>query len=277
METKHLLNHGYSVLIYALIVFFIGCKKDQTEITKPIAAFTTDHQVIEKGGTVNFMDKSSNTPTNWLWDFGDGETSTSQNPSHVFEITGTFKVTLTVENEAGSDVESKTDYIQTFETIKIGTQRWMLGNINYNSGSLDDWYLYAFPSDTNPRRLYNGEAANNICPSGWHLPSDLEWNVLIDYLGGEEVAGGKMKEVGTAHWSYPNSGATNSSGFTALPGGVFQMGSYDQQGDNGYYWSSTEINSDEAIYRCLTHTSSKVIRDTCDKKIFFSVRCVKNN
>ena len=89
--------------------------------------------------------------------------------------------------------------------------------------------------------LYNLNAALAACPAGWHLPSDAEWTELSDYLGGESVAGGKLKESGTTHWYGPNTGATNESGFTALPGGYRDnRGGFELVGHNGFWWSATE-------------------------------------
>ncbi|MDR0517038.1 MAG: fibrobacter succinogenes major paralogous domain-containing protein, partial [Fibromonadaceae bacterium] len=93
--------------------------------------------------------------------------------------------------------------------------------------------------------LYNWYAVNTgkLAPKGWHIPSDEEWKILADYLGGENVAGGKMKEAGTAHWLDPNTGATNSSGFTALPAGYRGKAGFIPSSVNStLLWSSTEFN-----------------------------------
>ena len=93
--------------------------------------------------------------------------------------------------------------------------------------------------------LYNWPAVmtDEICPSGWHIPSDEEFTQLTDFLGGESVAGGKMKEAGYDHWYSPNSGATNSSGWTGLPGGVRYSGVFYNVGDYGLWWSASESGS----------------------------------
>jgi len=168
-----------------------------------------------------------------------------------------------------------------YETIQIGDQLWMAENLkvtHYSDGSEityiindEDWGSY----DEGQYGVYDNDPANadvygnlynwavtvddrGVCPEGWHVPSDAECTVLTDYLGGESVAGGKMKEAGLDHWFSPNTGATNESGFTALPAGyrASNSGSYNNMGYYGYFWSSSEYSSNDAWlrslgYRCL--------------------------
>ncbi len=116
-----------------------------------------------------------------------------------------------------------------------------------------------------------------VCPTGWHLPSDAEWTQLIDSLGGESVAGGKLKETGTTHWNSPNTGATNEIGFTALPGGGrYFGGSFDGIGNYGNWWSATENSTDNAWYRYMFYNGSNTFRLNYFKELGFSVRCVRN-
>ncbi|MEI6140752.1 MAG: FISUMP domain-containing protein [Mariniphaga sp.] len=124
-----------------------------------------------------------------------------------------------------------------YEAVQIGTQVWMAKNLNIPvTGS---WVYPDAPAEYG--RLYDWDAARAACPAGWHIPSNAEWDVLIKYLGGYSVAGGKMKETGTAHWLSPNTGATNSSCFTALPGGIriYAENRFTFLGKNGAWWSST--------------------------------------
>ena len=96
-----------------------------------------------------------------------------------------------------------------------------------------------------------------ICPAGWHLPTDAEWTILTTFLGGESIAGGKMKttgtiEAGTGLWYAPNTGATNESGFSALPGGCrYDDGGFYYWVTTQYFWSSTEYDTSSAWYRDL--------------------------
>src|ERR1035437_682216 len=160
-----------------------------------------------------------------------------------------------------------------YKTITIGTQTWMAENlrtIKYRDGTpipnvTDNttWtnlttdaycnYNNTTSADTIAiyGRLYNWYAAtnsHNIAPIGWHVPTEAEWTTLIYYLGGYSVAGGKMKETGTTHWKTPNTGATNESGFTALPSGVRSdwrttpIGKFVNMGYHTIYWSSTPID-----------------------------------
>jgi uncharacterized protein (TIGR02145 family) len=126
--------------------------------------------------------------------------------------------------------------------------------------------------------LYNWYAVNTakLCPSGWHVPSDDEWTTLINYLGGESIAGGKMKEAGTSHWQSPNTGADNSSGFAALPGGYSWSGSFDDASDDAGFWSATEYDASGAWYRVLYYGSATVYKGSDHKAYGFSVRCVKD-
>ena len=165
----------------------------------------------------------------------------------------------------------------SYKTVQIGNQWWMAENLNYNvTGS----YCYNNNPHNGPiyGRLYTWDAARAAVPAGWHLPTDVEWTTLTTYLGGTSVAGGKMKETGTAHWNSPNTGATNESGFTALAGGFRAGGSspfYDCLLTSGYFWSNTE-NGSYVYNRTLSNNNDNVCRVSTNKDNCFSVRCVKN-
>jgi uncharacterized protein (TIGR02145 family) len=127
--------------------------------------------------------------------------------------------------------------------------------------------------------LYNFYTVNTgkLCPMGWHIPSDVEWTALTTYLGGESDAGDKQKETGLTHWQNPNTGATNESGFAALPGGYHSKdGSFTGIRRQGYWWSSAEISSVNAYYRVLFFDSGNADSGDSDKKDGFSVRCLQN-
>jgi uncharacterized protein (TIGR02145 family) len=129
--------------------------------------------------------------------------------------------------------------------------------------------------------LYNWFAVNTgkLCPVGWHVPGDSEWTTLIDFLGGESVAAGKMKEKGTAHWISPNTYATNISGFSALPGGCrsSNKGTFFYIGFRNYWWSSTEGNTNCVWDRSLHYYYGNVYRSSDNKEYGLSVRCVRDN
>jgi uncharacterized protein (TIGR02145 family) len=187
-----------------------------------------------------------------------------------------------------------------YQTIQIGNQLWMAENLKvtrYRNGDVitnvtdnTDWSNLtagarcSYNNDENNVTtygyLYNWYAVNdsrNIAPEGWHVPTDDEWQILVDYLGGSFVAGGKMKESGTAHWPSPNTDATNESGFTALPGGYrYRNGTSHHMGYYAYFWSATEYDTLYALYQYLIYYDSRIYRTIDDKQYGFSVRCVRD-
>ncbi len=189
-----------------------------------------------------------------------------------------------------------------YKTVKIGEQTWMAENLkakHYQDGSLipietslEVWKslttgAYCFiDNDTLNKNvygaLYNYYAVadqRKICPTGWHVPTDAEWTVLENFLGGSHIAGMKMKEVGLTHWVSPNIGASNMSGFTALPTGSRSYNVNDDFLGLKYYcmfWSSTEHHTFNASawYRSLTTFESDLERNYYLKRVGFSIRCV---
>ncbi|MCP4122607.1 MAG: hypothetical protein GY751_12710 [Bacteroidetes bacterium] len=168
---------------------------------------------------------------------------------------------------------------QTYTIVTIGNQTWMEENLNFDPQAGNYWCFDDDPGNCDVYgRLYDWNTAINIAPDGWHLPSDIEWQELIDHLGGSLIAGGKMKETGIEHWDAPNTGADNSSGFTARAGGNYStntMGFYDF-GSNGLWWSSTAHNTDIAWLRVLYADGTNVLRATFEKDYAVSVRCIKD-
>jgi len=187
----------------------------------------------------------------------------------------------------------------TYQTSRIGNQEWMVENLRvtkYNDNTVIDqitsntiwsglttgawcWYDNDNSNDNPYGKLYNWYAVNTnkLCPTDWHVPSDTEWTMLTDYLGGTSIAGGKMKETGTTHWISPNTGATNESGFTGLPGGRRNTnGGFLFIGNYGYWWSKSESSSSDAWYRYLDYLDGSVFRFNFDKRYGFSVRCVRD-
>ena len=156
----------------------------------------------------------------------------------------------------------------------------MTQNLNYNAaGSL--CYDDNTANCDKYGRLYDWNTALTVAPDGWHLPSNEEWTTLTDFLGGISVAGGAMKDKTT--WSQPNVGATNSSGFSGLPGGnCYKSGSgiylFNYKGDYGYWWSSTEYNLNplDAWCRNLGYGNTLVNEGFPNKTQMYSIRCIKN-
>ena len=122
---------------------------------------------------------------------------------------------------------------------------------------------------------YSVSDSRNVCPTGWHVPTDAEWTNLTTYLGGDNAAGGPLKETCFTHWTSPNTGATNSAGFTALPGGVRDAnGILEYVGGYGYWWSSTAFEAIYAWSRYLNYTGANISHTFDDRRNGLSVRCV---
>jgi uncharacterized protein (TIGR02145 family) len=116
-----------------------------------------------------------------------------------------------------------------------------------------------------------------ICPEGWRVPTDADWTTLTTELGGESVAGGKMKSIGTAYWSSQSAGTDNSSGFSALPGGYrIKDGSFNNLSNSAVFWRATEVNDNNAWSSRLEHNSNNVSRNSYEKQLGASIRCLKD-
>ena len=189
-----------------------------------------------------------------------------------------------------------------YKTIVIGTQEWMAENLNtsiYRNGNVIDnvtddvqWsglttgacvsYNNDSQYDCPYGKLYNWYAVvdpRHVCPTGWHEPTDGEWTTLTDYLGGDAVAGGKMKSIGIQYWAGANTDATNESGFSGLPGGNRNInGSYSNLSGFGFWWSSSQPtwSNSSAMGRFLNFDDVFGISDYYNEEDGFSVRCLKD-
>ena len=188
-----------------------------------------------------------------------------------------------------------------YHTITIGTQVWMVENLKttkYRNGDQipnvtanASWAAltsgaYCWNNNDAANKvtyggLYNWFAvvdSRSIAPADWHVPTDAEWTTLTTYLGGDEGAGGPLKETGTSHWITPNNGATNSTGFTALPGGLrnFYDGTFNTVGYNGYWWSCTALDASNAGRRSINVNSVYAILSYASKQHGLSVRCIRD-
>ena len=185
-----------------------------------------------------------------------------------------------------------------YEAILIGDQLWMKENLkttHYSDGDMiprvysgSEWTslttgAYAVYGDVEKYgKLYNWYAVNDsrgLCPEEWHAPSDDEWQILVDYLGGENIAGGKLKD--TQHWDSPNTGANNESGFSALPGGMraghyLDEGIYIRLNQSAYFWSTKGVISSSAVYQRLYYNSERIDSESNKKAQGSSVRCLKD-
>ena len=187
-----------------------------------------------------------------------------------------------------------------YKAVVIGTQIWMAENLKTTKLSdgtdipkesdITDWdksispYYCWYDNDKitygdTYGALYNWYSINTgkLCPAGWHVPTDSEWNSLITFLGGDDVAGGKLKETGTIHWTNPNYGANNETGFTALPGGEYKgHGEYSFQGGYGFWWTATETSLSNAQFKMMNNDSKYIIESYTEKNWGLSVRCIKD-
>lgn len=187
-----------------------------------------------------------------------------------------------------------------YHTVKIGNQVWLKENLKvtkYRNGDpieyvADDaiWatktsgtYCNYENENSNGNtygRLYNWYAINDdrkIAPAGWHVPTEEEWKIMIDYLGGETQAGGKLKENTYNYWATPNYMATNTSGFTALPGGGRnQDGIFNSKGLNGIFWTSSEYDNTFAWLRIISYDKADINKNEYYKKWGASLRLIKD-
>ncbi len=187
--------------------------------------------------------------------------------------------TTTATSQTVTDIDGN-----TYNTVQIGTQVWMsenlktsryrnggsipyvVGNADWQALTTGAWSNYGHDAANDPiyGKLYNWYTTlgDTLCPAGWGVPTDAEWTTLTTYLGGESVAGGKMKSIGTAYWNSPNTGATNESGFSVLPGGCRSNdGSFNDIRLYAFFWSATESDSNLAWYRDLSNCNGYVFRN----------------
>ena len=189
-----------------------------------------------------------------------------------------------------------------YHTVTIGSQVWMAENlrtVRYRNGDSipkvpdsSEWmnlkigaYCINITKGNVPEAygfLYNWYTVNDtrkIAPSGWHVPSHEEWTAMVSYLGGEEVAGGKVKESGTTHWNAPNTGATNESGFNALPaGGRGEIGLFMEDGHEAVWWSGSSESGTIGAWCTFTTNYSSYLRSNASARKYegLSIRCIKD-
>ncbi len=245
--------------------------------------------------TVNQL-KSTKATVNMAYTTGDILLfkGTSGSYSYIISDIPTASKTITFNFSACSDFDNN-----NYTTLQIGTQTWMAENLkstHFKNGTAipnvtNDtvWKALATgaycdynntpANNTTYGRLYNWATVNtgNLCPTGWHVPTDAEWSTLTTYLGGEATVSGKLKEAGLTHWISPNSAATNETGFTALPGGTRTSdGIYYNISSYGFWWSSTANTTANAWARAMYYNLISVYRGSYAKTSGFSVRCIKD-
>lgn len=212
-------------------------------------------------------------------------------------ILATFCIGLSAYAQTGTITDTRDGII--YKTVKIGNQWWMAENLKttkYSNGEDipnvtddNDWMklkLGAYSNYDNDTanvtiygRLYNGYSVfddRGLCPQGWHVPTSDEWTILTNYLGGERMAAGKLRETGVAHWKRPYASTTNSSGFTALPNGCREdSGAFKDIGVKAFWWSTTTYAPTHALGRGLDYNNS-YLQTYLSKRTGYSVRCIKD-
>ena len=203
-----------------------------------------------------------------------------------------FSISTIFSQNEGRDVTDVDGNV--YKTVVLGKQEWMKDNLKvtkftngqpipYIQDSIvwNAWNKGAFvyyKNDTKHGVLYNWMVVNDtrgVCPIGWHVPSNVEWDTLAKFLGGEEVAGGKMKA--RLHWEAPNTSATNVSEFHALPKGMYGVnGSFNNIGRNAYWWSSNENDELSAWGREVGFNESGLFAGHGNKHDGLSIRCLKD-
>lgn len=325
-------------LLCIAVILFVGCNKENDD--KPITPTQGTVPILSTASVTNITQTTASSGGTITSDGGFPVTargvcwSTTPSPmtlnsktsdgagvgSFVSNFTGltantVYYVRSYATNSAGTgygdEMTFTTEKSWSGEVVKIGTQVWMLKNLDvttYRNGdpipqvadptqwknrTTGAWCYY----ENDPTfgaiygKLYNWYAVNDprgLAPAGWHVPTDAEWKTLEIYLGMSQSQadsadwrgsdeGGKLKESGTTHWISPNEGASNSNGFTALPGGG-RIGGGNFIGINyhGYWWSRTEYGSSIAFFRSLTYDHADVVRWANDVYHGFSVRCVRD-
>ncbi|MCK5644564.1 MAG: hypothetical protein KAJ19_27450, partial [Gammaproteobacteria bacterium] len=260
-------------------------------------------------GAIDVSVSGGTKPYSFLWSNG----ATTEDITGLSAGVYTITVTDTFNNTATDSIRIYDTFIDgrdatTYKAVSIGDQIWMAENLKWlpevspsATESYTDPYYYAYDyqaTDVSAAKatdnyntygaLYNWPAAINDCPAGWHLPSDDEWKELEMFLGMSQSEadatdfrgtneGGKLKETGISHWNSPNTGATNESGFNALPGGYrSNNGTFYSLAYNTHFWSASEYNSSYSWNRTLHYNDSEIVRVINSKDYGYSIRCLKD-
>lgn len=198
-------------------------------------------------------------------------------PGSVTDIDGNVYTTVQIGNLVFTVQNLKTTHYRNGDPI---------GNGNEKTSSLMNTTGMCWDYQNDPAKslvygkLYNFYAVDDprkLAPEGWHVSTDDDWQALNTTLGGAAVSGGKLKEAGTGHWASPNTAATNESGFTALPGGIYTInGSFLGLTKGAYFWTSTKVNSGDAWDRELYYKHGEIHRNPGMMGEGYSVRMVKD-
>ncbi len=308
MKKKKSIRIYFLMAIGLLLIFTYSCKKEDPIIKKDPIITWSNPAVITAGTLLSStqLNATANVAGTFVYTPGIG-TSLTAGANQDLRVDFTPN-DLTNYNTASKTVKINVTVVtiidadgNIYHTVTIGAQTWMVENLRttkYNDGTsiplvtdATEWaglttaaycWYNNYPIINKPTfgALYNWYAVNTgkLAPSGWHVPTFDDWATLTTYLGGDQVAGGKLKETGTSLWANPNIGATNESGFTALPGGNrTYSGLFANVNELGVWWGATELNPLYDAWMLIIYNNyNLVIRDTEFKQNGFSVRCVKD-
>jgi uncharacterized protein (TIGR02145 family) len=255
----------YSFSLTIIITFLLfSCKKEENSNIKNQI---TEPEIIDK--RINAINFSSSIK------------SIGQPGNGITDIEGNVYKTVIIENQEWMAENLKVTKYNDGTDIKIerNSINWSTNNQpTYCFFNNDSTYISKYGIFYNWYVIKEDENMNkNICPTGWHVPSEKEWNILINYLGGETVAGGKLKEIQLSSWNQTSESTTNTSLFTALPSGYRNNGgNFGSIGNYGYWWTSTELNSIDAYYKGLYSNSESISTSNSNKKLGLSIRCIKD-
>ena len=258
-----------------------------TKAVRPDSEKKSSSSAKAKSSSNETSDSSSRAKSN---SSKDGKSSSSdEKNSSSSSVVPTVSVASPCKTEAGDNCEygTLTDDRdgQTYKTVKIGDQVWMAENLNYRyiqqtyNGGEKDSSSYCYNDDPanceKYGRLYLWSAALVVCPEGWHLPDTTEWNALFNAVGGGETAGIMLKS--TEGWYGTSGNGSDAYSFSALPAGNrFSNGNYSYEGNDARFWSSTEVNSNDACSMYLYYILDNALLNYYDKGYGFSVRCLKD-
>ncbi len=280
----------------------------QKELSNPVVVIVTDQEGNPfEGVKVNFTVEEGSISDTSVISGADGKASTNWT---LGSTVGTQTLTVTALQADGKTPLSGSPLLVTavglyitikdiddnaYKVVQINDKYWMAENLRttkYNDGTdipmIEDpieWAqtnsaAYCWGSYYDAGVYYNRYTVNNknLCPTGWHVPSKSEWDALINGLGGPSIAGGLLKEEGTAHWSAPNTGANNTNGFSAFGAGrcSYNKGIFEYEGEVANFWSTTVGGSNSYYLRLRNNNTEAVTNLAAAFNYGFSVRCTKD-
>lgn len=294
-------QHRFSLQLPGRGIYYLTVQKGNESINYKVVSIASGIQSASISYVGNEQVSSSSAKSNPLKSAAAGKTINYTDGNNImYTIYSGKNIRVIVDQPTGLKTYEVEFYDcidkdgNSYKTVTIGTQTWMAENLKttkYNDNtdipnntySTSGGYCNYDNLENNAAiygRLYNWYTVNTLklAPAGWHVPTDAEWTKLTTYLGGQAVAGGKLKEIMTTHWNSPNAKATNEFGFSALPGGSRTNGVFGYVGNKGCWWSSTanDTYTNIAWARYMFYNNSNVETSNGFKDYAYSVRCVKD-